>query len=168
MTLVRPTRTGEVQHATTRPVMVQDLTGLPEDVLHAVGYARRVGALISYEQLAEHDNGHITVRVTHTLVVPLRVTGHLAPVDMRNTRDLIDYLEIAWKLIAVAIGATALYGVWRIVTWIAQAFGVVGHTVSTYGGTAVLIVACLGFLALFGGGGKVARCVGIHCGGCRG
>lgn len=163
MTLTQPTPPRQVRPYGHRPVMVQNLTGLPEDVLHAVGWARRTGVLVAFGQVAQHNNGHVTVRVEHTLGAPLRVTSHLDPVD---TRDWMDYLEAGLRVAPWLLGGGVLVVVWIAVSHVVAWLG--AHSAAiTAGVTGVLGLFVLVTLLSLGGRGRSGGCAGLHCGGCR-
>lgn len=66
--------------------------------------------------------------------------------------------------LALGIVGTAIYGIIQVAIAVEGWWSANGHTVaSTAGGVLVLVV----LLALCGGG-AVAKCGGIHCGGCKG
>lgn len=157
-----------VPAGTTRPVRVQNLTGLQEDVLYAVGYAQRVGALVRVEQVADGGHGSVTVRVHHTLLVPLVLPKQLAAVELGRARDWMDYVELGLRCAPWLLGGGIAFGVYELIHKAAVWLGVHGHVIATGITSALAGVAVLGLLALLGGGGRGGGCVGLHCGGCKG
>jgi hypothetical protein len=165
MTLVGPTR---LTPATTRvAVRVQDLTGLKEDVLYAVGYAERVGALVRVEPVTDHGNGSVTVRVHHTLLVPLVLPTQLAAVRIGHYRDWMDYVEIGLRLAPWLLGAGLLWVGYTVVTRVMDWFDVHSTVIASVSSGVLGLAALLGLLCLLGGG-RGGGCVGLHCGGCKG
>jgi hypothetical protein len=164
VTVLEPTRRVATR---STPVRVDTLTGPLEAVLYAVGYARRVGALVRTDNPVESRDGTVTVRVWHTLVVPLVVPQLGEPVDMRNTRDWVDYVELGLRVAPWAIGLSIVGVSWwaigRMLSW----FG--AHSVAITGGIDTLLaIGIVVVLLMLCGGGKGGGCVGLHCGGCKG
>ena len=102
MTVLQPTRRPGVW---TQPIRVDTLTGALESVLYAVGYARRVGALVRTSDPLDHGDGTVTVQVHHTLLVPLVLPQPLGdPLDLRNPRDWMDYVELVLRALPWLVG----------------------------------------------------------------
>lgn len=166
MTVLQPTQ--RVPAYTTQ-VRMDTLTGPLEAVLYSVGYVRRVGALVRVGDQIDHGDGSVTVRVWHTLVVPLTLPQQLGdPVDMRNTRDWVDYLELGLRVMPWAIGLGVVgvgwWAVARALSWFHVHSAAISTGIDGLLGLAALVV----LLMLCGARGGGRGCVGLHCGGCKG
>jgi hypothetical protein len=159
--------------ATVSPVQFQDLTGLSEDVLYAIGRAGRLGTLVRAEPVRENPDGTVTARVhtTEPLTLPegpLALPGPAAPVEdwvpgqSRERWEAGDYviagLTVGKYATIGGIAYLAYVGISAVCTWIGLNSGAILGAVGT-----VLAVRLL--LATLGGG---RDCPGIHCGGCNG
>jgi hypothetical protein len=159
--------------ATVRPVQYQDLTGLQEDVLYAIGRAGRLGALVRAEPVRENPDGTVTARVHATELItlpdaPFALPGPAVPADdwvpgqPRERWETGDYviagLTACKYAVIGGIAYLAYVGVSAVCAWIAVNSGAILGAIG-----AVLAVMLL--LATLGGG---KGCPGIHCGGCSG
>jgi hypothetical protein len=159
--------------ATVSPVQFQDLTGLSEDVLYAIGRAGRLGTLVRAEPVRENPDGTVTARVhaTEPLTLPegpLALPGPATPVEdwvsgqSRERWETGDYVIAgitACKYAAIGgIAYLAYVGISAVCAWVALHSGAILGAIG-----AVLAVMLL--LATLGGG---KGCPGIHCAGCSG
>jgi hypothetical protein len=62
--------------------------------------------------------------------------------------------------LGLSIAATVIYGVIQIALTVAEWFSANGATIGTITALIMVLALC--------GGASVAKCAGIHCGGCRG
>ena len=164
MTLTRLTDT---QIGYRHRITVQDLTGSQADVLWTLGDARTRGVLVKAEQAQEHPNGTVSVRVHHTDVIPLGLPKlHPSTPDTWTHHDASDYIGYALMIAPWAIGLGIAYVGYRMLTAVLDFLGVHGHAIATGVGSVAAVVVCV--LLLMAMGGRGHRCVGLHCGGCKG
>jgi hypothetical protein len=75
-----------------------------------------------------------------------------------------------WVL--VALKRVAQLGAVALVAWVGWeiylAVVAVGEWFNYYGRSIIAVAVCVVLLGLLGGGTAVAKCAGLHCGGCKG
>jgi small-conductance mechanosensitive channel len=130
------------------------VVGEREQVGAALERARRDGRLRMVHEVAELGDGQVCVRAELAEPPALRTRWQkVRPwlLGAAAVAGLVVVAGVVWLLVLAVLAVIAL--VQTVVAWVSAHLLVIG-----------LVLAGLVLLACMGG----ARCVGLHCGGCRG